>query len=336
MADSLEHAPEHTPAGGLVAVTGATGFVGRHVVRELRRRGRRVRALARDAAKAGRVLPEDGVELVVGDALDTGAMDRLAEGADALVHLVGIRREASGGATYEKMHVGATRSAIGAASRAGVARYLHMSALGARPEAATAYHRTKWRAEEIVRDSGLAWTILRPSLILGAGGEFMDMAIGWARGTEPPRRFLPYFSKPTPTVRARARDTGDPAALVQPVSVTGVAQACVEAGEREQAIGEIYPLVGSEVCSWPELLVMVRDATPGAKKNLEPHGVPGVLAARLAWALGRVGLGSLLPFGPSEPIMAIEDNTGGSAKALTDLGVEPEPLARILAASVAA
>ncbi len=330
-------ATEHAqPAAAVVAVTGATGFVGRFVVRELQSRGLPVRALVRDARKAARVLPAIGVELVTGDVLDADSMDELAAGASAMVHLVGIRRETPGGITFRKLHVEATRNAVQAAERAGVSRYIQMSALGARPDAASKYHQTKWAAEEIVRGSALAWTIVRPSLILGPGGEFMQMATGWARGTEPPKRFMPYFCKPAPSVGEPVPDTCDNSASVQPVSVADVASAIAAAIERDSAIGEVYPLVGPVAYSWPQMLVLIRDATPGAKPKIQPRGVPGVFAHYLALVMGKAGLGTLLPFGPSEPLMAIEDNTGSPAKARADLGVEPAPLDRVLAWSVSA
>lgn len=321
---------------GTIAVTGATGFVGRFVVRELLARGRRVRALARDPREAARVLPDAGVDLVAGNVLDPDSMDDLAAGADAMVHLVGIRRELPGGVTFRKLHADATRIAVAAAERAGVRRYIQMSALGARPDAASAYHKTKWDAEEIVRGSSLAWTIVRPSLILGPGGEFMQMATGWARGTESPKRFMPYFCKPAPSVGEPVPDTCDNSASIQPVSVADVASAIAGALERDGAIGEVYPLVGPDAYSWPQLLVLIRDSTPGAKPKIQPRGVPGVLAHYLALAMGKAGLGSLLPFGPSEPLMAIEDNTGSPAKARADLGVDPAPLDSVLAWSVSA
>lgn len=313
-----------------IAVTGATGFVGRHVVRALVEGGRRVRALVRDARKADRVLP-DSVELVLGDVLDPGSLGELIAGAGAVVHLVGIRREQPGGVRFERLHVDATRNVVSAAETAGVARYVHMSALGARPDAACAYHLTKWRAEQLVRGSGLAWTIVRPSLILGDGGEFLDMARGWARGTEPPRRFLPYFTRPAAGVGDPVPTRADRSALVQPVLVEDVARAIAMALQRDGSVGEVEPLVGPEAYTWPQLLVLIRDRTPGAKRRIAPRGVPGVAASRLAWVAQRVGLGSLLPFGPCEPLMAIEDNTGSPAKARADLGVDPAPIVGALA-----
>lgn len=314
-----------------VAVLGATGFVGRHLIRELIERGVHVRVLIRDLAKASTVLPCDSVSMVVGDVFDEGDLDQLFDGAAASVNLIGIRRELPGGITFRRLHVDATRRALCAAQRAGTRRFIQMSALGARPDAAALYHRTKWEAELLVRDSALAWTIFRPSLILGPDGEFMQMAMGWARGTEPPKRFLPYFRRAVASVRELGRESGDLSGAVQPVSVRDVARAFASALEHDQAIGEVYPLVGPEAMNWPRLLVAIRDQTPGANRRLKPLGIPAKPASDVARLFEMLGLGSLLPFGPSEPIMAAEDNIGSCVKARTDLAIDPEPFEKTLA-----
>ena len=318
-----------------VAVTGATGFIGRNLVRELTQRGHRVRALAqrRDFARS---LPRENVTVVVGDIFDASDMDDLTAGADAMIHLIGIRREMPGGVTYEKLHVESTRSALAATERSGATRFLQMSALGARPEAACLYHRTKWEAEELVRASGLDWTILRPSVILGPDGEFIKLAQGWARGEESPKHFMPYFSRPMPMAGERVPDRADLAALVQPISVQDVARSFAEALVRPEAIGEAYALVGPDVLTWPQLLVLIRDATPGAKRHIQPIGIPAQIASPAAMVFQKIGLGTLLPFGPSEPIMATEDSTGSPAKVRADLGVTPASFEDTLAWSLSA
>ncbi|MEM9374504.1 MAG: SDR family NAD(P)-dependent oxidoreductase, partial [Planctomycetota bacterium] len=103
---------------GTVAVTGATGFVGRSIVRELLVRGWSVRAFARSEAKARKVLPEGaGLSVVQGGILDRDRLDELLDGADACVHLVGIIREAGGQQTFENMHAEATRRVIRAGEK---------------------------------------------------------------------------------------------------------------------------------------------------------------------------------------------------------------------------
>jgi len=317
-----------------IALTGASGFVGRHLVATLLERGHRVRALARDRGKAARTLPIHRIELILGDVFDAQAMRDLTDGADALIHLIGIRREAPGGVTFQRLHVDATASALSAASEAGVRRYLHMSALGVRPDAVADYHRSKYEAECLVRDSSLAWTIFRPSVILGADGEFMEMARGWVRGQAMPKRFLPYFRKPPRRVQGQIIHDETDSASLQPIDVEDVASAFASALERDEAIGEVYPLGGPDVMTWPQLLESIRDATPGAKPGIKPKGVPVNLARAAATFFGWLGLGQLLPFGPDEPIMASEENTCSQAKAQAHLAMSLTPFSTTLARSV--
>ena len=114
----------------LVALTGGTGFVGRHIAATLVARGHRVRVLARDPARA-RFLSDQNVEVVAGGLADRAALDRLASGADALIHLVGIIVE-QGVQTFTAVHVAGTEALLAAARHAGVRRFVHMSAVGAR------------------------------------------------------------------------------------------------------------------------------------------------------------------------------------------------------------
>jgi len=137
----------------IIGVTGATGFVGRHILNRLVERGHRPRALVRHADRAP-FNPAD-VDTVTGSLADAGALRTLVAGADAVIHLVGIIVE-RGAATFETIHVAGTEAVIAAARAAGVRRLVHMSALGARDEpGATAYHRTKARAEQLVAASGI-------------------------------------------------------------------------------------------------------------------------------------------------------------------------------------
>jgi NADH dehydrogenase len=149
----------------LIAVTGATGFVGRYIVAELRARGHAVRVLARDPA----ALPFATGDLAVipGSLADREAVDRLVAGADAVIHLVGIIAE-TGDVTFQAVHVEGAGSVARAARDAGVRRLVHMSAQGARHDpAATAYHRTKAAGEDEVRRAGISHIILRPAVIVG-------------------------------------------------------------------------------------------------------------------------------------------------------------------------
>src|ERR1051325_2607377 len=135
-----------------VFVTGATGFVGQEIVRRLHDAGYAIRILVRRKP----LLRVDGFR---------GAMD-------AEIH-VGIISEFRQN-TFENVHLMGTRNVVTAARDQGVKRFIHMSALGTRPNSVSRYHQTKWEAEEIVRGSGLDFTIFRPSLIFGPRDMFVN------------------------------------------------------------------------------------------------------------------------------------------------------------------
>lgn len=312
--------------GLTVAVTGAGGFVGRHLVRELLTRGHRVRALARDVKQAAAALPtgEGGLLTIVpGDVLDEAAVAELLTGAEACLHLVGIIREAEG-QTFERVHVGGTRVVVRGCERAGVRRYLHMSALGARPDGKAAYQRTKYRAEEIVREGGeggLVWTIFRPSLIHGPDGEFVQLLSKMASGEVAPFVFMPYFVRPKIDTRVPLGAMSWEAASVQPISVLDVAWCFAEALERSQTEYEIYNLVGPERIDWRDLYLLFRDELPGADTKIQPWHIPGHHAAVIADVAQRIGLGPALPFDAGQAVMAMEDTTAELEKLRAHFGL---------------
>jgi NADH dehydrogenase len=303
-----------------VAVTGATGFVGRHIVAQLLASGFTVRALVRDRAKASAVLPgHDAMGLVTGEIGDAGALAALTQQCDACIHLIGIIREA-GRQTFQRIHVGATKHILDACNDAGVRRYIHMSALGASPIGRAEYQRTKFSAETLVRNSGLDWTIFRPGLIHGADGDFTQMAAKWCRGQIPPHIFLPYFSRREHT--AQGSRTVVP--RVSPVAVSDVARVFVGALHRERSIGEIYPLVGGEELDWRDLLTTMRDTLPNVGPKLEAIGLPGEIVALKAHLASLVGLGNFLPFDAGMAIMGQQDATASTTKAAAHLDYSPE------------
>jgi NADH dehydrogenase len=318
------------PAPKTIAVTGATGFVGRYIVRELLACGYRVRALVRDTHKAREVLPRDaaGLDFVASDVLDGSAPAKLVTGCDACVHLVGIIREVRGGhspQTFEGMHVDAPRAMADACKAAGVARFLHMSALGADPEGRAPYQRTKYHGEQVVRRSGLDWTIFRPSFIHGPDGEFVQMVSNMCSGQAPPWYFIPYFGRPVADTRVPLGGVHLVPAKIQPVAVQDVAAAFVQALENPKTIHEIYNLVGPDVFTWPEVLQFFRDTLPGASHTMPVSVVPGepsVIAAKVAKALG---LGGLIPFDEGQAIMAMEDSTSELNKVKEHLHLSPKP-----------
>jgi uncharacterized protein YbjT (DUF2867 family) len=316
---------------GVVAVTGATGFVGRHMVKALVDARYSVRALVRDSAKAREILSvADGrVTLVVGDALEAGKAQELVRGCTACINLIGMLRE-EGSATFKKLHVEVTRALVAACEAGGVGRYLQMSAMGASELGRAKYQTTKFEAERLVRGSSLAWTIFRPSLIHGVESEFLDMVAGFASGLEQPYVFMPYFTRwqTEKRVPMGGEEAIDP--TVQPVHVDDVAAAFVKAINNPRTIGEIYNLVGSERLKWPALLETVRDHT-GGNPGLKPMGIPAPVAGVVAEVARHAGLGKFLPFDRGMALMASEDSVSEMEKARKHLGMEFRPFTKSFA-----
>jgi uncharacterized protein YbjT (DUF2867 family) len=294
---------------GRIFVTGGSGFVGSAVIAELSSRGYQVNALVRQ-----RNLTTTGgqVQAIRGDLFAPGALEEGIRGCVAVIHLVGIIFEHRvQGITFERIHFEGTRNVVEAAQRAGVKRYVHMSALGTRPDAVSTYHRTKFLAEEHVRHSGLDWTIFRPSVIHGPGGEFMRMEANWARRRSAPFLFMPYFG-------------GKRAGRLQPVYVKDVARAFVDALEKPKTVGEIYPLAGSQVVTWPEMHRTVAGAVVGKSRMVAS------MPAAVAMGLAKAGVGRLLGFNEDQIVMSQEDNTCDTTKFRDDFGWEPRPFGETL------
>ncbi|HET6844522.1 MAG TPA: complex I NDUFA9 subunit family protein [Candidatus Angelobacter sp.] len=239
-----------------VFLTGATGFVGSHLLRRLLAEGHSVRALVRDVEKAGS-LARQGTELVKGDVVENTGLEEGLPGCDAVIHLVGIIVE-NRGATFERVHHLGTRHVVEAARHNGVRRFVQMSALGVRADGVAAYQTTKWKAEEAVRQSGIPYCILRPSVIFGPGDGFVSQMLDTMRKAPMMRpvpgdgkpRFRPIFIDDVTTCFARALTTE--AATNQTIDLGGrdelplndlLLQIAQQAGIRKPAFHVPLPLM---------------------------------------------------------------------------------------------
>jgi NADH dehydrogenase len=157
-----------------VLVTGGTGFIGSHLCPELVERGHDVTVLARTPGDAD--LPAD-VGRVAGDVTNYDDVASAVEGMDMVVNLVSLSplfKPKGGDETHLRVHLGGTENVVEACEAEGVRKVVQMSALGADTDGPTAYIRAKGRAEQVVRNSDVAWTIVRPSVVFGDGGEFVE------------------------------------------------------------------------------------------------------------------------------------------------------------------
>lgn len=230
-----------------VFLTGATGFIGGYILRELRAHDHTVRCLVRDPDAR---LAEEGpsVEKVVGDVTEAASLEGAMDGCDAVIHLVGIIEEnPARDVTFEAVHVEGTIHVVRAAKEAGIDRFIHMSANGAAPDGISPYQTTKWRAEQYVKDAGFAhWTIFRPTIVFGDAGDRPEFAARLARTLVAPFPILPVF--------------GDGTYQLQPIAVEEVAAAFVQALDREAANGRVFCTAGAESLAYTTVLNYITQA----------------------------------------------------------------------------
>lgn len=285
-----------------IFVTGATGFVGRVVVRALQARGCAVRCLVRRGSEP-HLRGQEAVERVEGNVLSLPTLERGMAGCDTIVHLVGIIRETPEG-TFESIHVQGTRNVLEAAAATGVRRYLHMSALGSRAGARARYHQTKWAAEEAVRASPLAWTIFRPSIIYGRGDQFINLLAGMV-GRLP---VVPVL--------------GGGQQRLQPVPVEQVAEGFARAANLPASEKRTYDVGGPEAVTMIRLLDLIGLALD--RPRVRKAHVPLALVRPAARLLHRL---PAFPVTPDQLLMLEEDNVCDPEPFHATFGLAPTPLA---------
>ncbi len=221
----------------MILVTGASGYIGSHIVKRLVEAGRPVRALVRSrhyAEKEGR-LKGIAAEWTEGDVTRPETLRPAMQGATAVIHTVAIAVE-KGGRTYEAINYQGTVNVVDAARSAGVRRFINLSQLGADARLPYRFLASKGKAQEYVVASGLDWTAFRPSVVWGPEDEFANTFARLVRLT--PLIF--------PIV-------GDGQAKFQPVWVEDVATCVVKALDDPGTIGKEYELGGPEVLTLEEI-----------------------------------------------------------------------------------
>ena len=247
-----------------VLVTGASGFIGRHVCAELVKVGHPVRGLARQVPiRKNRV---EGVEYIRGvDISDVVTLTpEMFKDVDAIIHLVGIIAEVKRkGQTFQRIHVEGTRNIVDEAKRAGFdGRFIYMSAIGAALNAPAEYSRTKYQAERIVIGSECPYTIFRPSLVIGPDGEFIAQM-----------KDLVLHNGPVIPV------PGSGFNLFQPVWVDDLVQCVVKSLVMGETINQIYEIGGATQLSFNELIRGIAKSLGKPKKPLLHAPIPLLYAA---------------------------------------------------------
>ncbi|WP_293210550.1 complex I NDUFA9 subunit family protein [Parvibaculum sp.] len=245
------------PAGGTVTVFGGSGFLGRHIVHALARRGCRVRVAVRRPNDAMFLRPMGvvgQVEPVQANIRDDASVKAALIGADAVVNLVGIMHE-SGKQTFEAVQAEGAGRIAKAAAEAGIPALVHISAIGADEDSPASYARSKAAGEKAVRAAFPGAAIVRPSIVFGPEDDFFNRFAAMAR-----------FSPALPLI-------GGGTTKFQPVYVKDVAEGVVRLLERSGTRGKTYEFGGPEVHTFRELMEETLRIT-ARKRLLAPLPVP--------------------------------------------------------------
>lgn len=287
-----------------VLVTGGTGVVGQSAVTELLREGHSIRVLSRSADEVCKQWPE-GVEAWPAAITDQSELRGCAEGCDVVLHVAGIIEESPPHNTYETVNVEGTRTIVREAERCKVGRFIYISSLGA-DAGTSAYHRSKRRAEEIVRGFAGGWIILRPGNVYGPGDDVISLILTMMRT-------LPII----PVIGG-----GDD--QFQPIWVEDLAAAIGEAVRRTDLHGRVLELAGDEKTSINAVLDRLGEIT-GRTPTRMP--IPTFLANAGVNMAGMLGV--KVPLTESQLTMLAEGNwirTPGTNALTGVFHITPTPL----------
>ncbi len=290
----------------MILVTGGTGFIGRVIVKKLLEQNQKVRVLSRNAD----ITPiHSNLEYVNATVLELDSLKKAVQGCDLIIHLVGIIRE-SGKQTFEKIHRQGTQNLVQAAKTAGIQKFIHISALGARANARSRYHKTKWEAEEIVRSSGIPFVIFRPSIVFGKEDEFINFFANMIR-------FFPGILGFVPVI-------GSGKNKFQPIWVEDVASCFVKAALDAKIANKEYVLAGPEIYTYDELLDLIMEILH--KKRIKLH-FPYSFMKTAAFFIEKLPNQMI---NRDQVIMLEEDNIGDNSNMKKDFSIEPASMEQIL------
>jgi len=291
-----------------ILIFGGTGFVGTQVCEKLNEASCRVTVATRHIDNARHLLPLPLLNVAQVRLNDAAALAALVAGHDAVVNLIAILHGSE--EDFHKAHVQWPMSLVRACRSAGVRRLVHVSALGAAGDSPSMYQRSKARGEAALLGSGLDVTVLRPSVIFGAGDRFLNT---FAR--------LQQVFPVIPLAGSRAR--------FQPVWVGDVAAALVACLRQGATIGQVYEACGPDVFTLRQLVRLAGCYAGVAHGRGRPVvGLPDALARIQAFFM------ELLPGDPllsrdNLDAMKTDNIASGQLPGLRDLGITPASLAAI-------
>lgn len=269
-----------------VLITGGTGFVGSVVSGRVKSSGASVALLERKKNKALK-LREAGFEVFEGTVEDTDSLSEFLSKNkfDAIINLIGIIKSQPD-FSFQKVHVEYVKILIDLAKKSGIERFIHMSALGAATNDSE-YFSTKYDGETLVRNSGLKWTVFRPSLIFGDNAGFFDDLITLVKT----RVFVPIIG------------TGE--TRFAPVDVSSVADAYSNALYNEKTVRKVFHLCGPDVYTFEEMIDLIMELSP--PKKLKIHA-PSFIAEKSLDVLEKLSLIKNLPVTSDQVRMLKYDN----------------------------
>ena len=278
-----------------IVVLGGTGFIGSHLVPKLVAQGHAVTVLSRNRERRRSLLVLPSVKILSTEVYDRAALVQRFAGHDSVINLVGILNEI-GRARFSRAHVDLTATVIAACRGAGVHRLLQMSSVNAGNDASK-YLKTRGEAETLVKNSGLDWTIFRPTIVYGHGDGLVS-------------RFhtLLKLSPVLPLARPRAK--------VAPVYVGDVVRALTRCVHDRASCGRIHELYGPDVYTLAQIVRMIRDAA-----DLRRLVLP--LPDALGWVQARIF--DFVPGRPfsSDNFKSLKLDAVGRRDGLAELGISP-------------
>lgn len=288
----------NTTAERNVLVLGGTGFLGRHVCEKLQRAGWRITVPTRRAINAKSVQHLPSLTVVQADVHGEAALARLLPGHAAVINLVAILH--GNEAAFERTHVALPTKLANACLASGVRRLVHVSALGVASDSPARYQRSKARGEQVLRNADLDLTVLRPSVIFGAGDRFLNLFAQL-------QKLFPVV----PLAGAKAK--------FQPVWVEDVAQAVVSSLQQPQSVGQTIECVGPNVLTLADL---VRIAGRYGSRQRAILPLPNALGQLQAM---------LMELAPGEPLMSrdnlaamsVDNVASGQLPGMEALGIRP-------------